>query len=406
MRLRKALVVAQVTVSVLLLIGAGLFIRSLRNLRLLDLGLKTDNLIAFNVGADAERLHAGARRSSSTSSCSIACSALPGVTSMAFAQIGLLEGNEWDSSMSVEGYEPKPGENMNPYCNAVSPGYFKTMGIPLVAGRDFDDRDARYVDATGSERQLPSLQGGDRQRELREALLRRSQPDRPPHRLRHQSRARRRRSRSSASSRTPKYTGVRDEIPRQVYFAFMEDDFAGGAVMYVRTSNQPDAAFGADPPGAAPARSPTSRSYNLRTLEQQIDQSLLNDRLIATLSTAFGALATLLAVIGLYGVMAFTVARRTREIGVRMALGAVPGDVVWLVMREVLMLVGTGIVLGLAGAWGLGRLISSQLYGVTASDPVTIAGAAALLAVVALLAGYMPARRATRVNPVLALRYE
>jgi ABC-type antimicrobial peptide transport system permease subunit len=141
-------------------------------------------------------------------------------------------------------------------------------------------------------------------------------------------------------------------------------------------------------------------------MEAQLDQSLLNDRLVATLSAAFGALATLLAVIGLYGVMAFTVTRRTREIGVRMALGAVQGDVVWLVMREVLVLVGTGVVLGLAGAWGLGRLISSQLYGVTANDPVSIAAAASLLAAVALVAGYVPAWRATRVNPVLALRYE
>jgi ABC-type antimicrobial peptide transport system permease subunit len=146
--------------------------------------------------------------------------------------------------------------------------------------------------------------------------------------------------------------------------------------------------------------------YNPRTMDAQLDQSLLNDRLVATLSAAFGVLATLLAVIGLYGVMAFTVTRRTREIGVRMALGAVQGDVLWLVMREVLMLVGTGIVLGLAGAWGLGRLVSSQLYGVTANDPATIAGAAVLLAAVALVAGYVPARRATRVNPVLALRYE
>jgi ABC-type antimicrobial peptide transport system permease subunit len=124
------------------------------------------------------------------------------------------------------------------------------------------------------------------------------------------------------------------------------------------------------------------------------------------LSTAFGVLATLLAVIGLYGVMAYTVARRTREIGVRMALGAVPGQVVWLVMREVVVLVGSGIVLGLAAAFGLSRLITSQLYGLTQNDPATIAGAAAVLGVVALLAGYIPARRATRVNPTLALRYE
>jgi ABC-type antimicrobial peptide transport system permease subunit len=202
-----------------------------------------------------------------------------------------------------------------------------------------------------------------------------------------------------------KYTGVRDDIPRQVFFAFMENDFPGGAVMYVRTASQPDAAFGSIRQ-VMRQLDPNIPMYNARTMEAQLDQSLLNDRLVATLSAAFGVLATLLAVIGLYGVMAFTVTRRTREIGVRMALGAVQGDVVWLVMREVLVLVGAGIVLGLAGAWGLGRLVSSQLYGVTANDPATIAGAAVLLAAVALVAGYVPARRATRVNPVLALRYE
>jgi ABC-type antimicrobial peptide transport system permease subunit len=146
--------------------------------------------------------------------------------------------------------------------------------------------------------------------------------------------------------------------------------------------------------------------YNLRTLERQIDASLLNDRIIATLSTAFGLLATLLSVIGLYGVMAYTVARRTREIGVRMALGAKQADVVWLVMREVLVLVGSGIALGLVSAFAASKIVASQLYGVAATDPLTIAAAAAVLAGVAMVAGYVPARRATRVNPVLALRYE
>src|SRR5439155_5277126 len=151
-----------------------------------------------------------------------------------------------------------------------------------------------------------------------------------------------------------KYTGVRDDIPRQVFFAFMENDFAGSVVMYVRTASPPDAAFGSIRQ-VMRQLDPNVPMYNMRTMEAQLDQSLLNDRLVATLSAAFGVLATLLAVIGLYGVMAFTVARRTREIGVRMALGAVQGDVVWLVMREVLSLVATGIVLGLIGAFGLGR---------------------------------------------------
>jgi ABC-type antimicrobial peptide transport system permease subunit len=198
---------------------------------------------------------------------------------------------------------------------------------------------------------------------------------------------------------------VRDDIPRQVFFAFMENDFAGSSVMYVRTANQPDAAFGAIRQ-VMRQLDPNIPMYNLRTLESQVDQSLLNDRLIATLSTAFGVLATLLAVIGLYGVMAYTVARRTREIGVRMALGAVWHDVVWLIMREVLALVGSGMALGLIVAWALKRYVGSQLYGVGASDPATILAAVTTLGVVAFVAGYIPARRATSINPVLALRYE
>src|SRR3954462_15482344 len=142
-RLRKGLGVAEVMVSVLLLISAGLFIRSLRNLRTLDLGLKTDNLIAFNLAPPLSG-YTPLRAKQFDKLVFDRVSALPGVTGMAFAQMGLLEGNEWDSSMSAEGYQPKPGESMNPYCNAVSPGYFKTMGITLIAGRDFDDGDARF----------------------------------------------------------------------------------------------------------------------------------------------------------------------------------------------------------------------------------------------------------------------
>ena len=402
-RLRKGLVVAQVTVSVLLLISAGLFIRSLRALRQLDLGLKTDNLIAFNVSPTLSG-YTPVRAKQFDRQLLERVSALPGISGMAFAQMGLLEGNEWDSSMSVEGYEAKPGEDMNPYCNAVSPGYFRTMGIPLVAGRDFDDRDARFESLDPN----PNLPPSYKVAIVNESYAKHYFGERSPI-GRHIGFG------VNPGTKTPieiigvvkdaKYTGVRDQIPRQVYFAFMENDFAGGAVMYARTANQPDTAFGAIRQVVRQLDT-NIPIYNLRTLDHQIDQSLLNDRLIATLSAAFGVLATLLAVIGLYGVMAYTVARRTREIGVRMALGAVSGDVVWLVMREVLVLVGSGIALGLAASWGLSRVVSSQLYGVTAGDPVTIAGAAGLLLFVALLAGYLPARRATRVNPVLALRYE
>ena len=144
----------------------------------------------------------------------------------------------------------------------------------------------------------------------------------------------------------------------------------------------------------------------MKTLEKQLENSLVTERLVASLSGAFGLLATLLAAIGLYGVMAFTVGRRTREIGIRMALGAGGGDVVWLVMREVLLLAGAGIAIGLPAAWGLTRLVQTQLYGITPNDPLTIAWATLGITFVALMAGYLPARRATRVDPMHALRWE
>ena len=206
--------------------------------------MKTDNLIAFNVGT-ALNGYTPVRSKQFFKQFLDRVSALPGVSVDGLRADRILEGNEWDSSMSVEGYEPKPGENMNPFCNAVSPGYFKTMEIPLVAGRDFDDRDARYVDAKPDQNaSCPHSRWPSSTRAMRRST----------------SAIAARSAATSGSARIPgrktpieiigvvkdaKYMGVRDEIPRTVYFAFMEDDFAGGAVMYVRTSSRPDAAFGA-----------------------------------------------------------------------------------------------------------------------------------------------------------------
>jgi predicted permease len=285
----------------------------------------------------------------------------------------------------------------------VSADYFKTMGIPLVQGRDFSDRDVRYEPIDQTVPGPPPYKVAI----VNESFARRYFRERSPI-GRHIGFG------MNPGTKTPieiigvvkdaKYTGVRDEIPRQVFFAFLEAENNAG-VIYVRTNAQPDSTFAAirQTVREMDANVPI---YSLRTLEHQIDQSLLNDRIVATLSTAFAALATLLAVIGLYGVMAYTVARRTREIGVRMALGALPANVVWMVMREVLLLVGVGLGLGLTAAWGLSRVVTAQLYGLTATDPLTIVAAAGSLALVALLAGYIPAIRATRINPVRALRYE
>ena len=406
-RFRKALVIAQVTISILLLISAGLFIRTLENLRLLDLGIKPERMIAFNIspaisGYTAERIPPLYK------SLVERLAAQPGVQGVAFANIGLLEGNEWDSTMTIEGYDAKPGEQRNPYCNAVSLGYFKTMGIPVLNGREFDARDEGAAPKPADPNQNDGRGNGYRHAIVNHSFAKRFFGDKDPV-GRHIGFG------LNPGTPTPleivgvvrdaKYTGVRDDIPQQVFFPLLEERAPSSIVMYVRTTGDPTATFTAaqrtlhDLDANVPM-------FNLRTLERQIDRSLLVERFVATLSTAFGVLATLLAVIGLYGVMAYTVARRTREIGVRMALGALRGDVVWLVMREVLVLVGTGLAIGLIAAWGLRRVLGTVLYGISASDPLTIVGAAALLAAVSLLAGFVPARRATRVNPVLALRYE
>jgi ABC-type antimicrobial peptide transport system permease subunit len=205
--------------------------------------------------------------------------------------------------------------------------------------------------------------------------------------------------------RDMKYEGMRDEVPIEMIRPYEQLEFTLGVWVYIRTAREPEQMFSAAR-RAVQQVDPTLPVLDMKTLEKQVDNSLVTERLVATLSSAFGVLATLLASIGLYGVMAYTVARRTREIGIRMALGAATGNVVWLVMKEVLILVGIGIVLGLAASWGLTRYVQKELYGIQPNDLTTIVLATIGIAIVALAAGYVPARRATRVDPIQALRWE
>jgi predicted permease len=202
-----------------------------------------------------------------------------------------------------------------------------------------------------------------------------------------------------------KYTNLRDEIPVQAFVPYLADRDVRGMTVYLRTS--------ADPRQIMPIvrqkvrqLDPNVPIYEMRTTERQLDLSLRTERLVASLSTVFGFLATLLAIIGLYGVMAYTVARRTREIGIRVALGALQGNVIWMIMREVLVVLAAGVAIGIPAALGLSRLVRSQLYGLTPYDPGTIVAATLLLGAVACLAGLIPALRASRIDPTRALRYE
>jgi predicted permease len=391
-RLRKLLVATQVFLSLLLLIGAGLFIRSLRNLSTLDPGLRTQNVIAFSInpnlnGYSKQRCMLFYRQLTER------LRAIPGVQSAALGLVRVLSDNEWDSSISVEGYQSKPGENMNPYFNAVSPDYFTTLGIPLAEGRDFlpSDEAGRQKVGIVNEKFAHYYFGS------RSALGHHFGFGINP--------GTKTDIEIVGVVRDAKYRNMREEIQRQVFVPYMQQDWTFEMTAYVETRLDANQMFTATRQTVheLDANLPV---YGMRTLEVQIERNLLTERLIAFLAAIFAVLATLLAAIGLYGVMAYTVARRTREIGIRMALGADGGNVIWLIMREVLALVGVGISVGLPAAWGLTRLVQAQLYGITPNDPATIAAAAAALAAVASLAGFIPAWRATRVDPVQALRYE
>jgi predicted permease len=402
-RLRKVLVAAQVALSLLLLAGAGLFIRSLQNLRDLGPGFRTENLLAFDVdpslsGYDTAKSKVFYQRLTDE------IGSIPGVRLCSLASMRILEDSEWDNWVTIEGFTPKPGDYPDPFMNSISPDYFATLGVPIVAGRDFtpkdteevqhgekpDDRTPRVVIV--NEKFAKRFFGG-----AMKAIGRRVGFGIDP------------------GTKTDmeivgviadiKYTNLRDEIPIQMFIPYMASDYVGGMTVYARTTMDTAQFF---PAVRRKVRDLDANLplYGMRSMNEQLSNSLLIDRLIASLSTVFGFLATLLASIGLYGVMAYTVERRTREIGVRMALGAFRKDVVWLVMREVLLLVSLGIVAGLVAAVALTRFVQSQLFGLSPHDPLTLVLAAVGLSAVACAAGYIPAMRASRVDAMQALRYE
>jgi putative ABC transport system permease protein len=401
-RLRKALVASQVAVSLLLLIAAGLFLRTLDNLLAENVGFDTQRLMSF--GVEPALNGYDSRRTKEISKTLLErLRATPGVAAASLASTRLLEGNQWTSDFTVEGYRHAADEDMEQNCNTVSSGYFRSMGIPLLAGREFDERDERLEE-------LPEDQGNRQFRVavVNERFAKKYFAGRDPI-------GQRIGFGTNPGQATPielvgvaadsKYTGVRDETQRQVFFPFLESARPRGFTVYVRTTQPPEPML-SDVRRIVRELDPNLPVAGARTLAQQVELSVRRERMVATMSVIFGGLATLLAVVGLYGVMAYSVARRTREIGIRMALGARVADIGWMVVREALSISAAGIVLALLSAFWLGRLVASQLYGVTVTDPLTVASAVGLLALVSLLAGLVPSRRAARVEPTAALRYE
>jgi predicted permease len=392
-RVRKVLVTAQVALSFLLLFGAGLFVQSLQNLRDTKSGFENiEHLLSFRVdpslnGYDLQR----AKRFHQELLERIR--ALPGVQSGGYARAAVLAGSAWGDGMLVEGHAAKEGENTHAQVNFVSPGYFRTMGVPLLEGRDFDERDVSetrrvcLVNRTFAEHYFPGSSAVGRH--IGSAILRNGKVD----------------VEIVGVAENALYNGPREGSRRQVFFAEPQERYLSGKTFYVRTNLDSKQMFGAIN-NAVKKLDPRVAASEVRTLDSQLDHILLTERLIAMMSAGFGALATLLASIGLYGVMAFVVARRTKEIGVRLALGAMRGSVVWLVMREVLLLLGLGLAVGIPAALALGRFISAQLYGVKENDPWVAGIAVILLSFIAAMAGWVPARRASRIDPLHALRYD
>jgi len=392
-RFRSTLATAQMALSMTLLVSAGLFAKSLLNVSRVDLGLKPDHLITFGVSPWLNSYKPDQARAL-FERIEDEIGALPGVTGVTASMVPAIAGSNWGTSVAVEGFESGPDVDNNSRYNEVGPAYTRTMGMTMLAGRDFERSDAldRPKVAVVNEAFAKKFNLG------REAVGKRM-----------------RISGSSESQdldieivglvQNAKYSEVKQDVPPLFLIPYRQDEDLGFINFYIRTAVDPEALLGTIP--AVVARlDPNLPVEDLKTMVRQIRENVFADRLITTMSTAFAALATLLASIGLYGVLAYTVAQRTREFGLRMALGADGPRLRRMVLAQVGWMALVGGVIGLAAAIGIGRLARSLLYEISATDPLVLAGAAVLLTVIALVSGLIPALRASRIDPMTALRYE
>jgi predicted permease len=392
--LGKGLVAFQAAVSLLLLVGAGLFVRTLEKLEAEDLGFNRQHVLL--VGIDPRLAgYKPAQLAPLYQRLIDRASALPGVRSASLAAYSPMSGNSSTGNISVEGYTPLPGRDMYIHTNIVGWRYFETLGTPILLGREIGPQDTAsspkvaVINATmahdffGDQNPVGRRFGfGDDPKHSGDIEI-------------------------VGVAAEAKYSNLRQKPERMVFLPVlqMQGDAAYAWELELRTTGDPRGAA-SEVRNALAGIDKGLPVTRLKTLSEQVDDSLDQERTISQLSSFFGLLALTLACVGLYGVMAYVVARRTNEMGIRMALGARSGDVLWMVLREALFLVLVGIALGIPAAIGAGHLISSLLFGLTPSDPVAISLATMLLVAVAVLAGYLPARRASRVDPMVALRYE
>jgi predicted permease len=387
---RSALVTAQVALSMLLLVCAGLFVKSLFNVSRVDLGLRTDNVVTFAVSPQLNG-YAGPRSLELFERLEDELGAVPGVTGVSASLVPLLSGSNWSNDVQVEGFQAGPDTDTNSRFNKIGPGYFRTFGVPLLSGREFTRADGGHAALAA----IVNEQFAKKFKLGREAVGRHIQqgpPTAPQIEI-------------VGVVANAKYSEVKDEAPPQFFVPYRQGETLGFLTFYVKTSLQPDHLLGTIPKVVA-RLDPNLPIEDLRTMEQQVRQNVFLDRLLTVLSASFAALATLLAAVGLYGVLAYTVAQRTREIGLRMALGAGPNRVRRMILSQMAAMIAVGGAAGLGLAALAGHYAESLLFELKGYDPLVFVVSAVLLSLIALGAGYVPALRASRVDPMTALRYE
>jgi predicted permease len=382
-----------VAISLLLLIGAGLFLRTLHNLQKVDLGYNREKLLLVRVDAVA----AGYRDAGIGGlyrQLLDRLKTIPGVRAVTASENGLFSGTESGDRITVEGYTPKKEGDDSARFDQVGPNYFSVVGIPVILGREIGHED--------NETSAPVCV-------INDAMARFYFAGRNPigMHITDEFPDTRTTFRIVGVAKDARDHRLRGDIPRRFYIPLFHPlgNYPPSVYFEIRTLADPEATMAA----ARHEIQSVDKALpivSLRTLNDLLDRSTRQERLVAQLSTFFGILALALASIGLYGVLAYAVGRRANEIGIRMALGARPGAVVWMFLRETLVLIAAGCAAGLVAAFAATRLVASSLFGVKPADPLTLAAATAVIAAVAALAGYLPARRAAAVDPVSSLRCE
>jgi macrolide transport system ATP-binding/permease protein len=384
--LHSLLVVTQVTLSLVLLAGAGLFLRSLWKLQAIEKGFTGDNVLAMSLNLELQG-YDRARGANFYPAALDSLSSLPGIQSASLASALPVSAGGSRMQMGPNSTKPAVDEEISIDIVTVSPRFFETTGLPLLSGRDF-----RQIDTEKSAKVMI----------VNETMAKKFWPNTDPlGRSFHDGDAS---FEVVGVARNTKYRDLR-ETPRMTFYLPLAQSYRPSMNLLVRTSGEPSQVA-----PAIQARlhtiEPALTVFNIRTLFEHVGRSLYVERMESLLLTFFGILALTLTAIGIYGVVAYSVAQRTREVGIRMALGAQKKDVLKMILAQGLVLVAWGTALGLIACYWLSRLVSSQLYGVSAYDPATLASVVVVLVVVALLAAYIPARRATKVDPLVALRYE